>query len=284
MPVSRGRKKKKSNSKNVRHVNNRDKDSMEKKSNGDMSGLKMAEFGSFEELREPSIDALFRIKPNDLDSMGLAVFYTACAPISELNQCVVASTILMMARKMLGASSEVVPAVVSFPWANERWGTPDPELLPGNITNGHVVLVTDQGNVIDVTAGQFAELRRFRNGLPIFAGRDKSLWDELCSPEFLDTDLDRRVNCVVIIGDDRSKEVIYELYHPYRANKVVSVCVSENMQALSLYLSSFVSFFTWILANQILVGDRTNEIDAITNGFFANKIREQIGAPEPRVW
>ncbi len=233
---------------------------------------------SFADLQEEAARALQSVSVKDLDSIGLASFYILYAPSDVLNQCVMASGSLWLARQVLGAESEIAPAVLQIPWANEQWGKPQPELNPDGTLNGHVVLVTDTGILIDVTAGQFASLNARRNGLPII-GRDAEIWNYVCAPEAL-KDPSRRCKAV-IMSSPTEPLVSYDIYSPMWVSKIVAEFLSQGGNKLSTYVHNFINQFVWIVANTILVGARAHEVALIPNPHFQSLVRAAVGTPRP---
>lgn len=167
---------------------------------------------------------------------------------------------------------------MNYPWAGVSYGRPDPQMLPENATDGHVVLLTDKGIMIDVTAAQFPELSRKRNGLPII-GRDPDLWAHLAVGSGRE-DEPRQATAVVPLSD--GSEVHYNLYHPYLAAPLVAAFLNQNgsNSGLAQYLYHFVNSFVWVVANVLLTGTRAAEIDSISNIEFANKVRAAVGIPK----
>lgn len=237
------------------------------------------EITGFHDLKDLASEALLHIPADDLDSMGLASYYMLVAPSDQLNQCLPACATIWLARKRLGAASEVVPVVLEIPWAHQRWGTPQPVMRPDDTTDGHVVLLTDKGQLIDITAAQFPALNKQRGGLPIM-GRNRALWDTFCAPDVIEQDLAKSVAVDVLIDPDTGRTVRYELHHPYRAAKLIEAFLAGG-PTLAKYVEDIVNSFVWIIANTVLVGDREQEIQTITNITFAERLRAAKGQPQP---
>lgn len=236
---------------------------------------------TFDSLSERMVEFLQRVEPEDLDSVGLAFYYVMVAPQRDINQCVTAATVLMLARKMLGAESEVVPAVVSYPKAGKQWGRPDPQLVNEDQTDGHVVLVTDTGRVIDVTAGQFDEFAASRNGLPVI-GRDLRVWKAIKSA--VDSESRPTLSPIataqfVLQGNDT---VVYDLHHPFLALDLTMSYLERSDQAgLTAWVDGMLKTYAWIIGNLILVGSRADEVDRISNARLAAAVRQLTGKPQP---
>ena len=266
MPVSKKRKKK------------------TRKSSGPANRASHRAISSFDDLTDLSIESLTKVAANDLDTIGLANWYTAFTPARQLNQCVTSCVTLQLAMRFLGRQSEIVPAVLEIPWADQRWGTPDPQNLPGDTTDGHVVLITNNNILLDPTAAQFNALAQVRNGLPII-GRDPKLWSHLGDPAGLDQNMERVVEATIMLHG--GKAISYMLYHPYRAAEVTNRFIERNRESASTglesHLTQLVQTFVWIVANVLLVGSRAHEIDQLENANFARHVRAAAGQPQPEI-
>lgn len=92
---------------------------------------------------------------------GLAAQYLASSPIRDANQCLLASTVLMLVMRNYGIEANLVSLELDIDWANEgkgvHHGRPDPKIV-GTDVHGHIGLLTEEW-FLDATASQFPEVR-----------------------------------------------------------------------------------------------------------------------------
>lgn len=227
------------------------------------------EIKSFAELKGPALDALLTVGADDLDSVGLACYYILCAPSEDLNQCLMSSGTLYLARKLLGADSEVVPAVLEAPETGQRAGRPDPQITPDNQIDGHLVLITDRGLLLDVTAAQFSWLNKSRNGLPI-VGRHPDLWQLLCTPNAL-KDPTKQAS-IAVASHEMQHLVTYHLHSPLLATHAVQHFIEQGSIQIAKFLTDFTESFVQLVATKILINDRAHEVQLISNKKFRDRI------------
>lgn len=107
------------------------------------------------------LEQLQQMASDALPFIGLAAHYLASSPIRDANQCLLASTVLMLAMKDYGIEANLVALELDIDWANHgrgvHYGRPDPQII-GNEVHGHIGLLTEEW-FINATASQFREVR-----------------------------------------------------------------------------------------------------------------------------
>lgn len=99
--------------------------------------------------------------PESLPFYGLAATYLALTPVRDANQCLLASTVLMLAMRRYGSEANLVALELDIDWANGgrglHHGRPDPQIVEADV-HGHIGLLTEDW-FLDATASQFREVR-----------------------------------------------------------------------------------------------------------------------------
>ena len=107
------------------------------------------------------VEQLLHMAPEALPFYGLAAHYLASSPVRDANQCLLASTVLMLAMRNYGIEANLVALELDFDWADGgrgvHYGRPDPQMI-GTEVRGHVGLLTKEW-FLDATASQFREVR-----------------------------------------------------------------------------------------------------------------------------
>jgi len=111
------------------------------------------------------LELLQRMPANHLPYLGLAAVYLASSPVRNANQCLMASTLLMLAMRNFGITADLVALEVEAPDGSVRYGTETPR-FEGDTLKGHVGLIADS-TFIDATASQFREIRATNGVRPI---------------------------------------------------------------------------------------------------------------------
>lgn len=106
-------------------------------------------------------EQLLEMPAEMLPFYGLAAQYLASSPIRDANQCLLASTVLMLAMRNFGIEANLVALELDIDWANGgegvHHGRPDPQIV-GTDVRGHIGLLTEEW-FLDATAAQFREVR-----------------------------------------------------------------------------------------------------------------------------
>lgn len=117
-------------------------------------------------------EQLVQMPPDALPFYGLAAHYLASSPIRDANQCLLASTVLMIAMRHYGIEANLVALELDIEWADSgrgvHYGHPDPQII-GTDVHGHIGLLTEEW-FIDATASQFREVRN-NGGVRAVGGR-----------------------------------------------------------------------------------------------------------------
>lgn len=118
------------------------------------------------------VGALPLMPAHALPTVGLAYWYLQVTPNREANQCLLASTVLMMAMQNLGVRADLVALMVDVPWGDGgrgvRYGSEDPRLDGDVLVGGHIGLIAGD-MFIDPTASQFPEIRNNGGQRPLYA-------------------------------------------------------------------------------------------------------------------
>lgn len=117
------------------------------------------------------VGALPVMPASALPTIGLAFWYLQVTPNREANQCLLASTVLMMAMRNFGVQADLVALLLDVPWGDSgrgvRYGSEDPRLDGDVLVGGHVGLIAGD-TFIDPTASQFPEIRNNGGQRPLY--------------------------------------------------------------------------------------------------------------------
>jgi hypothetical protein len=115
---------------------------------------------------ESELEDLLKMMPADrLPYLGLSMYYLASSPVRDANQCLLASTVLMIALHSFGVRADLVALEVAIPSAGVSYGSATPR-FENDALVGHVGLLAGD-TFIDATAAQFDEIRDVRGVAPV---------------------------------------------------------------------------------------------------------------------
>lgn len=227
---------------------------------------------------------LYVMPTENLQSLGIATFYLTKATSNEPNQCVPATAAVCTALTHYGTRSEIVPATLKVSWSDLVRGSDVPVLQSDGNTNAHFVVITENDEMVDPTALQFADLteRRGRIGILPITGSGQGLWQKI--QELKKTSDKGNVPVVISVGSNDS-QAIYNLQSPEDSiptlDRFMDLNASQNLRG---WQESMADLFAWTVGNKILVGERNSQISEIGDLAFAAAVKGFRGKPFQSEW
>ncbi|NKR53092.1 hypothetical protein GS481_02840 [Rhodococcus hoagii] len=210
-------------------------------------------------------ERIFAMPAELLPTVGLGEFFLAQSPIRTLNQCHVASEVMMLALHSFNLPAEAIALELSVQTgqgALAHYGSPHPYVKGGTV-HGHVGLIADD-HFLDVTASQFPEIDA-HGGVRVVAGPLRGQSDELLA-----------TGATMMM---RLTDGAFVTYTAHPSGSADEVMQAETMarEEIEVLTSNLRLGYSYMLAQSPVLLDKVQSLTAQKYAGFVDAVTQMVG-------